>query len=691
MAPVRSLKTLVSRRRRSEGDDEDDESVTMADDMQSELSAASDLDEGADADADASDISDTDTTEPMVHDSAPRPSDEEIKNGTARSKRRRKGKKARDQSQLADKASPVELTNGSNAGELTIDSEAAQVQDTHRPDSQAASGRKAATLADKRRREHEEYKKKRDSDPTFIPNRGGFFMHDARIPDQRGFSHFARGRGRGRGGLVGAPTAPPPYVLSHPALYIDFVADLFISSQVAPSDHPADANWKHDLHETINEPDTSTKPSDALHDPTPSSNPNNAPPRPLNFSKTVQIGKVHIRVLLPGTKAPVVFSDVPVRSHARLPDHRPPLRRDKPVRISLPDNPPRYRFPSSERSFIFIPRALRPNQQGFGRARGSFGAYVGPASRRTSMYGGSVYSPSVSMSRRSSLARDISRDSAFSPTGSYVGRPPPQSGRPVVRLPHAGSHRSSNASPAGSVSAYARGQSYPLPQKPAVEHWAEPATMYQPRPQKTISVTGIESPAGLGLHAPQQQDQQPFHSQLPQHMGENGLAPQHAPLDPSQQSYYAQPYAYPGGASTGTPLSNIPERAVHAQPFQPVPAFYPQQYPAQGYYYGGQAPQYPQMPAYAQPVQSGYAPAEGSTAAGAGMLSDMNQAQPGTVAYETNGMVYYQDAAPMPQYPQQDGYYQAPVFGMGGMMTPGPEGNYYYPQVGTGPVYYPQS
>ena len=397
----------------------------------------------------------------------------------------------------------------------------------------------------------------------------------------------------------------------------------------------------------------------------------------MNFSKTTQIGRVQIRLLLPGAKAPILFSDAPVRSHARLPDHRPPLRRDKPVRISLPDTPPRYRFPSSDRSFIFIPRAMRPNQQGYGRARSSFGAYPGSSSRRTSIYGGSVYSPSVSMSRRSSLAREVPRDSAFSPTGSFAGRPPHHQGRPVVRLPQ----RSSNASPAGSFTAYGRGQPYPLPQKPAVEHWAEHATMYQPRPQKTISVTGIESPAGMSLHAPQQQDQSPFHNQLPQHMAENAPAVQSAPTDVPQQQYHPYPY-FPGAVTTGTPLSNIPERAIHARPFQPVPALYPQ-YPMQEYYYPAQGAHYPTVPMYG----SGYEAADSGLAPGVSAPVDPGQAHQNMVAYETNGMVYYQEAAPIAQHPQQDAYYQASAYGMGGMLTPGPEGNYYYP---TGPVYYPQ-
>ena len=67
------------------------------------------------------------------------------------------------------------------------------------------------TLAERRRREHEEYKKKRDSDPAFIPNRGAFFMHDQRhAPGQNGFR--PAGRGRGRGAPIGVPFSPSNYV-----------------------------------------------------------------------------------------------------------------------------------------------------------------------------------------------------------------------------------------------------------------------------------------------------------------------------------------------------------------------------------------------------------------------------------------------------------------------------------------------
>lgn len=70
------------------------------------------------------------------------------------------------------------------------------------------------SIGERRRREHEEYKKKRDADPAFVPNRGGFFMHDHRsaAPGQNGFRPYGRGRGRGRGG-IGGSYPPSRYVL----------------------------------------------------------------------------------------------------------------------------------------------------------------------------------------------------------------------------------------------------------------------------------------------------------------------------------------------------------------------------------------------------------------------------------------------------------------------------------------------
>lgn len=66
-----------------------------------------------------------------------------------------------------------------------------------------------------KRREHEEYRRRRDEDPTFVPNRGAFFLHDHRHagPAANGFRPFPRGARGGRGrGAFGNHFAPIRYV-----------------------------------------------------------------------------------------------------------------------------------------------------------------------------------------------------------------------------------------------------------------------------------------------------------------------------------------------------------------------------------------------------------------------------------------------------------------------------------------------
>jgi hypothetical protein len=64
------------------------------------------------------------------------------------------------------------------------------------------------------------------------------------------------------------------------------------------------------------------------------------------------------------------------------------------------------------------------------------------------------------------------------------------------------------------------------------------------------------------------------------------------------------------------------------------------------------------------------------------------------VAQEVNGMVYYFDASQLPPVNSYQPYsgpqgYQPSVMGMGGMVTPSPDG-FYYPQPTPGMVYYSQ-
>ncbi|KAI9881559.1 MAG: hypothetical protein M1830_000123 [Pleopsidium flavum] len=704
--PASRRKNLIASRRRVEDEGEEEEGsmpAELEDDSLSEGSGISDADDDADAEgSDATDVDDSGLRE-VVQSNAKVNGHPTADKGSGEPKPNRT-EKAPVTASMADTEAMMNglkiSDDADGAEEVHFEDmvEDAELPPPQQPEMQSpVVAERRETLAERRRREHEEYRKKRDADPAFVPNRGGFFMHDHRsaAPGQNGFRPFGKGRGRGRG-FIGGPFSP--------------------ANHIPQTAEPTDAPWAHDLHDTVSKARTVVAQSSAVlqtSKPLPFA-PKSAPPN-RSFSRSTCIGNVQIRIYLAGMPDPVTFSAVPVNQHTRLPHHRPPLRRDKPVRISLPDQPPRYIFPAIDRSFIFIPRALRPNQQGFGRGRGrgSYGAYGGFSSRKTSAYGGSNYSPSVTMSRRSSLAREVSREGIVSPAGSSISRPagaPIELGKPVVRLPP-GSQQGVETSPAleeiissdqvAPITTLPQSQSYPLPQRPTFrENRPVPIPMHQPRPQKAVSVADIESPAGLTFHPPQQQQQQPFHQQVP-HQVNSHIHAQDLSMYPSHSRHPS----HPSQASTGTPLSQIPERAIHAQPFQPFPYLQPQ-----GYY----AQQYPAPAVYFYPPASGgspsFSPTAASTVAAPAYLPSLQQypvvvpiapttadpaGQAGTVAHESNGMVYYYDASQLSATAgTTNGYpvagYTVPqpggVVGMGGMMTP-PDG-YYYPQP-QGGVYYP--
>lgn len=429
-----------------------------------------------------------------------------------------------------------------------------------------------------------------------------------------------------------------------------------------PKQDASEGQWTHDLHDTVagDEPPSSKAPapSVAVSKPVPTA-PRSSPPN-RSFSSTVLIGNVPVVVFLPGMANPIPYSTVPKRQHTRLPQHRPPLRRDKPVRISLPGQSPRYIFPSTERSFIFIPRALRPNQQGF-RGRGRGGFYGG---RRPSLY--SAYTPSIAMSRRSSLGRAASQEGYNSP-GSVFSRQTmatAESSKPVVRLPPP-------RPPAGILQPTGVGHGvaapgmlppvFPQAQNPTYrESRPTPIPMHQPRPQKAVSVADIESPAGMPFNPPQQQHEQPFHHQVTRY-GHDA---------PNQPIHPAHPPM--------TPLSHIPERAIHAQAFQPYGlqpphGYYPAAYPPGAVYYPVSGPEYPPfsgpmgptpVPTFPPGQQAPYMMPPSHTPA-------EQPSQPGTVAHEAGGTVYYYDANQV--YPSM------PPPGPEGMMAPSGTTYYYHP------------
>ncbi|KAF4979041.1 hypothetical protein F66182_17310, partial [Fusarium sp. NRRL 66182] len=385
------------------------------------------------------------------------------------------------------------------------------------------------TFAERKRREHEEYIKARDENPAFVPTRGGFFLHDKRSTDGNR-SHVNKSKSRPYGLIVDGNVGRRP-----------------------PKPDASDGQWTHDLHDTVVRDDRPTNPPTFTPSYLQNTNsgytngsatvtvaPRSTPPN-RSFSTTLLIGNVPVRVFLPGMEAAIPFAAVPKRQHTRLPQHRPPLRRDKPVRVSLPGAAPKYILPAPERSFIFIPRALRPNQQSF-RGRGRGGYYTG---RKPSFYQpGSVYSPSISMSRRSSL-----REGMHSPAASVLSRQNMATGevKPIVRLPP-------SVRPPGVMVAGPVMPAVPLPLTVPNTAYREirsgPMTMHQPRPQKTVSLADIESPASFNFNPPQPQQEQPFHQQVPVAMAAPGYGPDGSYMHGRHPSHPSQP--------SGTPLSHIP-------------------------------------------------------------------------------------------------------------------------------------
>ncbi|EAT86388.2 hypothetical protein SNOG_06557 [Parastagonospora nodorum SN15] len=700
-APVRKRTNNIARRRRLDDEDESKSVATeLADDSQSDVSVLSDVDENGDADN--SDLSEVDSAPSLTEGKTKRKP-----NGAPDAKPRSDVTTRRQPSPPIVRSDPSfpalqdteMMLSGLKLADANKDAEVVDFETGHAAtDAAPAVGapRQPETLGERRRKEHEEYKKKRDADPAFIPNRGAFFMHDQRsAPAQNGFRPAGM-RGRGRGGGIGGPFSPAKYVPNRNGPHVGARHTNDSVSMRPPQNEATDSPWQHDLHETVNAPGGPAQsvqpPNGPMHHVQHHHQAARAPPAPAqkpsqarNFSTTVHTHNALVRVYLPQMKAPILFQNVPIKQHTRLPNHRPPLRRDKPVRVSLPPSAPRYIFPTPERSFIFIPRALRPNQQGFGRGRGrfgSFGAGAGFSSRRTSAYGGSVYSPSVAMSRRSSMAREMGRDGLVSPAGSIMSRNGGfvDPSRPVVRLPPGGPRMSNapsmvsptNASSVGMVGPHA----YPLPQKPTYrENWQGQLTMHQPRPQKTVSVAGIESPASMNSNHSTSKSLLTLAVLLP--------AQKPSPSISMAGNLLIQARCRPAHLS---PI--YPERAIHAPAFQPYQqaGFQPQAFVPQNYYYppAGAQPQYmapagmvpmfvpgAQQPGYAMPVT---APPVTAPPPAAG--------QPNMVAYEQNGMTFYVDSAQLYQPPPVDGYAQPSyaVPGMGGMMTPGPDGAYYYPQ-----------
>ena len=213
-APRRN--NLITSRRRVDDDGGEEEGSVVAgaeDDSLSEGSAITDADD--DADAEGSDASDIDISRRRATTKSRSEPDGrvEVANGTVEGLAGPKKKP----SLTAATADTEAMMNGlrisgdvDEGEEMHFDDlgrQQEEIQASNVPDPTTPA--QPETLAERRKREHEEYRKKRDADPAFVPNRGGFFMHDHRssAPGQNGFRPFVKGRGRGRG-TNGGPFSP---------------------------------------------------------------------------------------------------------------------------------------------------------------------------------------------------------------------------------------------------------------------------------------------------------------------------------------------------------------------------------------------------------------------------------------------------------------------------------------------------
>ncbi|KAF3909889.1 hypothetical protein ABW21_db0208108 [Orbilia brochopaga] len=588
------------------------------------------------------------------------------------------------------------------------------------------------TPFERKRREAEEYRKKRESDPSFVPNRGTFFMHDQRSTSGGGSGFRGFGRGRGRNGFNNFASTPDTGGVWKHDMHAELVAaERERESQRLGEQRPAPQasqtsqavpNTSYHQHQQQSQPASAPRP------------PNNNHPLNRFFDTTVQKGTVQIRVSLPGVKEPKVFEEFPVKVYTKLPYHRPPLRRDKPVRISLPEALPRYIYPAVSRSFVFIPRAMRPGGSGFTRG-GIVGGGLGPTPRRGSLAGsyrggmqtGSVYggasthAGSVAMSRRSSMHNQefvrppisFGNIPAVNPRGQspsmrQIVRLPPNAPimgqRDQAILPHDGTFAPMSAistdggliqMPDGIVMAQSASQQSEPKHTHREHHVSLP--MHQPKPQKTVSVENIETPVQYNFANTNYPTPGPYSDGIPTPGYAN---PQHNRVP-----------SYPSQPST-TPHSQIPDQAVHARPFQPT-------YPQPGYFY--HVPPHamyppppppalhlqPPMPHHIQGPPPPYVPSPAA-------MPYVPQAQlpgppmpppggpMGTIAQESGGTVYYYDSSQL----YQGGYppYMPPVAMVPPGSGPPPEsqvpgavqmnGMYYYPQmvpvpmVPQGPVYY---
>jgi hypothetical protein len=210
--PSQPRKGLLQQRRRPRHDADDEASVVndTYDDSASEPSLPSDADD--DADADYSDLSEGDVPETSGserHRDRPKTVTKHRSAILKSSSQPAPVRKAKSQGAFRTVQDTDVMLNGLSIADDTkksepIDFEAAEII-AEQQEKGAVKAKPESSSSDKKVRDNEEYKRKLESDPAFIPTRGAFFMHDHRTDSsgQNGFRAMRGGRGRGRNGPMG--------------------------------------------------------------------------------------------------------------------------------------------------------------------------------------------------------------------------------------------------------------------------------------------------------------------------------------------------------------------------------------------------------------------------------------------------------------------------------------------------------
>lgn len=216
MPPAR--RRLVPRRRRAdEGEDESSVAGEVEEDSLSEGSAASLADDDGDAEASDGSLEDAggNTTEPQ-----PKSPTTNIKHPSVHKQANKGAEEIKGPATafITSTENHVMLNgiqdSATDVAELHFDDAVSGAADPDRdpaasadPQLNAPKAPRNETPAQRSRREHQEYLRQRDSNPAFVPNRGGFFLHDDRQSSVPSFNGRPAFRGRGRG--YDAPTHGP--------------------------------------------------------------------------------------------------------------------------------------------------------------------------------------------------------------------------------------------------------------------------------------------------------------------------------------------------------------------------------------------------------------------------------------------------------------------------------------------------